>query len=204
MLREVMAMTNANPARSRLFLTGAVALYELIHLAWEYLHGGVATHHLLNRADMPAISNWWGLVVLPGLAWHLIGRMQARETSRSHARIALPIVLRLLAAFVYGAGLSTAFAFGYEAVTSTMFFGMFALAVVLPIYRAEYFLGFVLGMTMVFGAVLPTIVACVFALVSLAIHPVARFIVKAVVQLASRSRQDISAQARKDDSSGVV
>ena len=181
-------MAYANPVRSRIFLTGAVALYEAFHLAWEHLNGGVVSHHLLNRADMPAISNWWGLVVLPVLAWHLIGRMQARGTSQSHAYPARSIALRLLAAFLYGAGLATAFAFGYGTVTSTMFFGIFPLAVALPIFRAEYVLGFVLGMTPIFGAVLPTVIACIFALVSLGLHPLARLIVNRVARLVSTSR----------------
>jgi hypothetical protein len=177
----------------------AVALYEVLHLGWEYSHGGVMRHHLLQRSDWPAISNWWGLVALPVLAWLLIGRMQARGDSQSHAFLVQPIALRLLAALLYGAGFATSFAFGFEAVTSTMFFGLFALAVTLPIFRAEYVLGFVLGMTLIFGAVLPTIVACVFALLSWVLHPLARIIGRAVVRLVLRARGHSSAQIKEAD-----
>lgn len=178
-------MPDTSPFRARLLLTGAVALAEALHLAWEYLHGGVASHHLLQRADMPAISNGWGLVLLPALAWFLIGRMQARGTSPSHGTPSRPIAWRFLAALLYGAGLATAFALGYEAVTSALFFSLLALAVLLPIFRAEYLLGFVLGMTFVFGAVLPTLIASIFALVSALLHPLARFIVRTVAKLAA-------------------
>ena len=178
--------------RARILLTSAVALAEVLHLTWEHLHGGVESHHLLQRADLPAISNWWGLVLLPVLAWFLIGRMQARGTSQAHGTPSRPIAWRFLAALLYGAGLATAFAFGYEAVTTAMFFGLFALAVVLPIFRAEYVLGFVLGMTPIFGAVLPTLIACIFALLSAVLHPLARFIVRALAKLASKMRRDAS------------
>ena len=197
-------MRHANPVRARAYLTIAVVLYAAFHLAWEYLNGGVQSHHLLNRPDLPAISNWWGLLVLPVLAWLLIARMQARDAADSHAGIARPTVRVLLAAFLYGAGLATSFSLGYEAVTSAMFLGMFALAVALPIFRPEYVLGFVLGMTLTFGAVLPTLVAGVFALLSGVLHPVARFLVKAVVRLASRARGRASAETAPADTSGVA
>lgn len=187
-------MPYTSPFRARLLLTSAVALAEVLHLTWEHLQGGVVSHHLLNRPDLPAISNWWGLVVLPALAWFLIGRIQARGTSPSRGTPALPVAWRFLAALLYGAGLAMAFALGYEAVTSAMFFGLFALAVVLPIFRAEYFLGFVLGMTFVFGAVLPTLIACIFALLSAVLHPLARSIMGALAKLASRTRRNASDQ----------
>ena len=54
--------------------------------------------------------------------------------------------------------------------------GMLLLALLLPVYRAECVLGFVLGMTFTFGAILPTMVASVIAvfsaLVQLCVRPV--------------------------------
>ncbi|MEC5218822.1 hypothetical protein RCH09_003796 [Actimicrobium sp. GrIS 1.19] len=190
-------MPHAKPVRTRLLLTVAVAFYEVLHLGWEYLHGGVMRHHLLQRSDWPAMSNWWGLVVLPVLAWLLIGRMQARGGSQSHAFVARPIALRFLAALLYGAGFAASFAFGYEAVTSTLFFGLFVLAVTLPICSAEYLLGFVLGMTFIFGAVLPTMIACVFALLSSVLHPLARIIVRTVMRLVAKARGNTSVQTKQ-------
>ena len=66
-------MTDLRRSRARGTITVLVALAELAHLAWEHLHGGVASHHLLNRADLPAISNAWGALFLPALAWVLSG-----------------------------------------------------------------------------------------------------------------------------------
>ena len=59
-----------NPRRLsaiRVWLTVTVTLAESAHLAWEHFNGGVASHHFLNRADLPAISNAWGLLLLPTL-----------------------------------------------------------------------------------------------------------------------------------------
>lgn len=178
-------MPNASHNRSRFLLTLAVAMFAAVHLGWEHFDGGVRSHHLLNRDDLPAISNAWGMLLLPLLAWFAIGRMQARSTSRTGWRIGGPVLLGLAGALLYGVALSVGFTLGVEAVTSAMFLGLFALAVVLPLYRAEYPLGFVLGMTFTFGAVLPTLVASVFMLLSLLAHPLARRMVKAVRRPAS-------------------
>lgn len=43
-------------------------LYIWALLAYEHLNSGVVSHHLLQREDLPAISNWWGALVLPLLA----------------------------------------------------------------------------------------------------------------------------------------
>ncbi len=53
--------------RSRLPVLIALAAlgYACIHLAYEHFTVGVQSHHLLNRAELPAISNWLGLIVLP-------------------------------------------------------------------------------------------------------------------------------------------
>lgn len=166
-------MPNARATRARILFTLAVALYEVVHLGWEYLHGGVVSHHILQRPDLPAISNWWGLILLPVLAWCLISRMQARDNMQSPHFPTRVMALRFGAALLYGVGLATAFSLGHESVTSTLFFALFALAVVMPLFRAEYVLGFVLGMTFVFGAVLPTIIAGIFAAISAVLHRLA-------------------------------
>lgn len=154
-----------------------------LHLGWEYTHGGVKSHHLLDRADLPAISNWWGLIVLP-----LLGALAGRSVGRrAHASpSALP---RALAAFVAalaaGAALSAAFVAGNEPAASALFLAIVASGLVVPAYRAEYGFGFVLGMTFVFGSVLPGIIALVVAGISAAAHRIAW---PAAMWLARRAR----------------
>ncbi|HEX9172863.1 MAG TPA: hypothetical protein VF861_09380 [Telluria sp.] len=167
-----MIALSANAAR--LTLTVIALVLELAHLGWTYFHGGVPSHHLLNRADLPAISNWWGAVLIPALTWFLVGRIQlgftrpdADRPARSHR--VTPVLAGFLCALAYGAALAIAFTMQSAAVTY-IFFGLFAISLLVPTYRAEYVLGFVLGMSFTFGAVLPTAVASVVALFSGLVH----------------------------------
>lgn len=142
-----------------------------LHLGWEFLHGGVRSHHLLNRADLPTISNWWGLLVLPALG-ALAGHLVAWRASGSPGAIRYA-VLGASGAIVAGIALSVAFVVGSEAAASPVFLCIVAASVVVPAYRAEYLFGFVLGMTFVFGAVLPTL----FGLLMVAVSALARRVV---------------------------
>ncbi len=185
-------MPQANAIRTRTLYTLAVTVFEAAHLGWEYTHGGVVSHHILQRPDLPAISNGWGLVLLPVLAWFLIGRMQARSAKQSQAFPSRDVALRFLAALAYGAALATSFALGHETLTSTLFFGLFALALVTALYRAELVLGFVLGMSFVFGAVLPTGIACIFAALSGLLQVLARWLGRALRRLVAWVRASSS------------
>ena len=155
----------------RLALTTLVLLAELAHLAWQHFNGGVASHHLLQRADLPAISNWWGAVLLPAVTWFLTGRIGKRIASRADrtgatTRVPSGIVAGFVAALAFGVVLSIAFSFDYASVSSTMFLGVLVLAMFLPLYRAECVLGFILGMAFTFGAVLPTAIAALIAAIA--------------------------------------
>lgn len=166
-------MNAQHPLRTRLSLTGVVLLAEGGHLIWEHLHGGVVRHHLLHRSDLPAISNAWGAILLPALTWFLTGRIQRRINRHSEVTEATTPPSTVFIGFVAAlmGGISLAVAFTREsALTSWLFLGQVLLAVVLPAYRAECVLGFVLGMTFTFGAVLPTAVGSVMAALSAIVH----------------------------------
>ena len=136
-------------------------LASLAHLAWEYTHGGVASHHLLARSDLPAVSNWWGLLVLPFLGW-LASRNAARRAELEDAAAARSMA-GFLVAMVVGLALSLSFAAGFEQVSTGIFLAALASGLFLRTYRAECIFGFVLGMTFVLGSILPTIAALVGA-----------------------------------------
>ena len=138
------------------------------HLAWEASHGGIKSHHLLNRADLPSVSNSWGLLVLPVLGWLAAYFVRRRATASARAPT------RALAAFfgslVVALALSAAFRLELSNVTAGLFFAVLLSGVALRTYRAEYLFGFVLGMTFVFGSVLPTMAAMVAGSVSVLAH----------------------------------
>ena len=159
--------------QSRLILAACALAAEVLHLGWEFTHGGVPAHHLLNDPGLPAISNWWGLLVLPLLVWHLAGRIQRRVATLvqagSRERFRIRTRVRFAIALLWGGLLSLAFSVGHPAV-GWIFVGAFAAALLAGAWCAEYVLGFVLGMTFTFGAVLPVLVATVIAGCAFVVH----------------------------------
>jgi hypothetical protein len=166
-LLESAAMTNRPFALPRILLAAIALVAESIHLGWEYSHGGVVAHHFLARADMPSVSNWWGLLLIPALTWFLAGRIERRLDSQQGGAVTVPpaVWAGFFGALAYGAVLALAFTFKFEGI-GTIFLGIFALSLLFPTYRAEYVLGFVLGMAFTFGAILPTFIATIVAALS--------------------------------------
>jgi hypothetical protein len=168
-------MDLAASSRMRLPLTAAVTVAYLSLLAWQHLHGGVPGHSFLARDEMPVISNWWGAIVLPVLTWALTGRVWARldragadAVRADHERRVA--ALAFTGALLYGVIMAVGFSTGRTEVSSQLFRALPVLALLLPLFRAEYVLGFVLGLTVTFGAVLPLVIATAVAAVSALLH----------------------------------
>jgi len=158
--------------RLQWYMVALAVLFAVAMVAWEYTHGGVVSHHFLDRRDMPTLSNWWNLAVLPLLGW--LAAWSARRRTDMDAR-ALPKALAgALCALLVGIAMSAAFVTGHQQVTGDLFFAALVAGLVWPTYRAEYVFGFVLGMAFVFGAVLPTIFALVGVAISASFHLLAR------------------------------
>lgn len=169
-----------NMAMSPARVTILAAAFEVAHLAWEYAHGGVRAHHVLNRPDLPAVSNWWGIIIVPALAW-----VAARSATRlGPSRVG--VATAAIGAFLLGLALSVAFIAGVQSLAFALFLAVLLSGLVVPTYRPEYPFGFVIGMTFTFGAVLPTMVALIAAAVSLFAH---RAIRPAIAWSLGRSRQ---------------
>jgi hypothetical protein len=145
-----------------------VFLAELLHVLWEHFNAGVISHHLLNSSDMASISNWWGLLWLPLLTLISIRFLQKRKSET------ITITAGFIGSLIYAASFAFCFSSGYEAATSILFPGMLLISILVPIYRAEYLLGFVLGMTFTLGAIIPSIVAGVLGLLSAFVHLILR------------------------------
>jgi len=161
--------------RIRWYLTGIVTLLIGSLLSWNYFTGGIPSHHLLARSDMPEISNAWGILVLPLLTWLLVYRIQKRMVKNDAESIFTKgVLLGFAGALIFGILISTFFSLGVRDVPGYMMLGVFPLALFVPLYRAEYLLGFVLGMTFTFGSVLPTgigtILICICAVLYLIVR----------------------------------
>lgn len=152
--------------KRRFLLTLLVALCIWSLLIWQYFHGGVPSHHLLHRNDLPSVSNWWGGILLPFLTWFLVGRVNIREGAKNTNAV----IGGFFGALFYGIALSASFVNGFEQISSLMGPGLLIIALFFPIYRSQYFLGFVIGMAYTFGALLPTGFGVVVGLISFVIY----------------------------------
>ncbi len=158
-----------------LFIVGCLLVVALALLR-EWMDGGVYVHHILQRKDMPGISNWWGLPVMAVLSFICIGRIEKHllavsESQRS--RVSRTAVYKFLLAAAFGIILSVCFTYKVDLFLENVLYLLIALAVFFPLYHGEYILGFVLGMTVTFGAILPTAFALVIGGVSLILHVLA-------------------------------
>lgn len=172
------------PNRFPVLLPVTALAFAVVHLAFEHFTGGVQSHHLLNRPDLPAISNWLGLATLPLLGVVLGLRIRRHPGQSQFVGMPLPVLTALAGAFLYGGILAASFELGASAVTSAAFIGLFVCALAFPVYRAEYVTGFVTGMTVTFGGVLPLFVAVIVAGISF----LARYSFRLVVTLLRRKR----------------
>jgi hypothetical protein len=177
----------------RVYFTTIVTLAIWSLLAWNYYHGGVPSHHLLARADMPSISNWWGGLLLPLLTWFLLYRIAGRlsstpEENSNTSKLPINIVYGFGGALLFGIFLSSFYTLGYADIPGYMVNGLFILALFFPIYRAECLLGFVIGMTFTFGAVLPTAVGSVFGLIGAILYLLVRSLLLKFVNAASPAK----------------
>lgn len=120
------------------------------------------------------------MIVLPLLGWLLGVRLRNRMTSTTQSPSPMNMGIGAVCALLHGAALAVSFEAGVSALTSSLFFGLFVLSAMLPIYRIEYIFGFVVGMTFTFGGVLPVLVALVVAAVSALMHFAFRAVISAI------------------------
>ncbi|MFM2358483.1 MAG: hypothetical protein RLY16_476, partial [Bacteroidota bacterium] len=174
----------------QLYVTAAATVAIWLLLIWEYTHGGVLSHHVLQREDLPAFSNWWGGLLIPLLTWFLLQRIQKRISIDSeNIRVSKTIIYTFIAALTFGILLSLFFTWGYIEIPFYMVISLFLLAFFFPIYRAECFLGFVLGMTFTFGGVLPLLIISIFSVIGTLlfhlIRPAILFVITTIKNLVS-------------------
>lgn len=182
----------------RLYFTGIIAIFMWSLLVWNHYHGGVPSHHILAREDLPEFSNWWGGLLLPLLTWFLSYRFKKRaindyDKNSQTAKFPINIVYGFTGALFFGMLLSAFFTFGNTEIPGYMIIGLLLLGLFLPIYRAEYLLGFVIGMTFTFGGVLPTGIGSILALIGvilyLCVRPSILYVTSKLVHIVSSTNK---------------
>lgn len=184
----------------RLYITGIVTVGTWTLLMWNHYHGGVPSHHLFQMKNMPSFSNWWGGLLLPLLTLFLTYRIQIRlfrnnDNKALSLKLPLGYIYRFIFALSFGIVLSVFITLGYSNLSGYLMYALLLLALFFPIYRAECFLGFVIGMTFTIGAVLPTIVGAILASIGTLIYLYVRvgliFIVRKITLLVSPNKKNI-------------
>lgn len=155
-----------SPHAVALLIPVAALVLAVAHITFEHFNGGVKTHHFLARGDFPGFSNWFGLAVLPLVA--IVLAVRVRSMPRTTGLIGIPysIVVPLTGSLLYGAMFAASFHLGASQVSWVALVGLFLCALAFPVYRAEYIFGFVVGMTLTFGSVIPLLLSLVLAALS--------------------------------------
>ncbi len=157
-----------------LAIVATVSIGIWVLLIWQYFHGGVPSHSFMARKDMPSISNWWGALLLPLLTYFSIYSIQKRLFIDKNEVISPKQLQSVLLLFIVGLCYAGVMAYCFVTkkndINGILFQGLFVLALIFPLFRAEFFLGFVIGLTYTFGAILPTFIASVFVSISFIAH----------------------------------
>lgn len=156
------------------FLTALATLFIFSLLLWDHFHGGVPNHNILHQAELPAISNWWGGLFIPVFTWFLLGRVQKRINTQakqeSKNRLVNKSWIIFTCGLTFGVLLALAFENEFQKFLDLIPFLLVVLCLVIPIFYAEFILGFVLGMTYTFGAILPTAFILIFSCIGFLVY----------------------------------
>jgi hypothetical protein len=164
-------MTEKEFFKIRIYFTAIITIAIWSLLIWDHFHGGVQSHHLLQDENLPEFSNWLGGISIPLLTWFLLFRVKKRIVKDLTVfKFSINILYAFLAALSFGILLSVLFTYGYSEIPFYMIVSLLILALFLPIYKAECFLGFVIGMTYTFGGVLPIIIISILSLIGAVLY----------------------------------
>jgi hypothetical protein len=164
-------MTNNQFLKIRIGFTLIVTIALGSILLFQYLNNGIPSHHFLARNDLPLVSNAWGILTVPVFTWFLLWRISKRFLNAVNtSEFIKNTTIAFVASLVFGVALGLGVLYRVNEFTSNVPLILFALALFFPTYRAEYFLGFVLGLTYFIGGVLPIVAGAVFLLFSAIVH----------------------------------
>ncbi|PVY37963.1 hypothetical protein [Pontibacter virosus] len=159
--------------RKKVLITIGVTFFILSMLLLDHFHGGVPSHHILQSENYPAISNWWSGLSLPILTWFLLTRVKRRVDRQQVQQLNNSIkgaIQLFITGLVLGILIAISFEYGYSPFLDNVLYIILLLSLFIPIYYAEFILGFVIGMTYTFGAILPTAFILVVAIIGMTLY----------------------------------
>ncbi len=167
-------MKNQLTLKLRILITTVVTFLVWGHIAWDYAHDGIPVHYILHSKDMPGIPNWWGAIVLPFFTYFLLFRMSKRLKETENKESLKLIGLRFLGGILFAVSISVSFMNGID-ITDYIMGLIFLLAFFFPLYKSEYLLGWVLGSSFSFGAIIPIGFGSILALLFFIFYKLSMF-----------------------------
>ncbi len=162
-------MKNLLSQKVRILITTLVTLLIWGHIAWDYTHDGIPVHYIFHSKDMPGIPNWWGAIVLPFFTYFLLFRISKRLNQSENKESLKLVILRLFGGVLFAISISVSFMNGID-ITDYIMGLIFLLAFIFPLYKSEYFLGWVLGSAFTFGAIIPILFGSILCLIFFSIY----------------------------------
>lgn len=109
-----------------------------------------------------------GCPLIPILTWLLLSKIEKRIRKQNSLQLQaknqkIKIGGLFLLGLVFGIALATSFINDYKLFLDNILYIILLLSLVVPICFSEFILGFVLGMTYTFGALLPTVFMLIIA-----------------------------------------
>ena len=176
---------------AKILIIGILTILIFGLLLWEHFHGGVPSHHILDRKDLPEISNWWSALLLPILIWLLLRKIENRISEQDlliqQAKSQnIKIFGRFFLGLILGIVLAVSFTNDYKPFLDNVLYIFLILSLIIPIYYSEFIFGFVLAMTYTFGAILPTFFILIIAALGFLIYSFIRPLIMRVTKVLSK------------------
>lgn len=181
-------MKSKNSIITRILITSIITILIFGLLFWEHFHGGVPSHHILQRKDLPEISNWWGGLLLPVLIWILLGRIEKRLDKQDSSMQPtknpyIKFIGLFLCGLIFGISIAASFTNDYKLFLDNALYILLILSFIFPIYYSEFILGFIFGMTYTFGAILPTFFILIIAALGFLVYRFIRPLIMKVTKV---------------------
>lgn len=118
------------------------------------------------------------------LTWFLLYRIEQRinDNKLDEPDTLGAIGYRFFGALLFGIILSFFFSIGTD-MPSHMMTGLLIISFFIPIYKAEYLLGFVIGLTYTFGAILPIGIGAILTIITVIAYKFVRTFILYLVSI---------------------
>lgn len=164
------------------YLALIVAVIQLIILLWQTFYLKVPNYHLLHDPELPSVSNWWNLLVLPLMTLICLKITQTRilKNQKNHAEANTSALIGLVFAFNFGATVAGSYHLGMTAYVWMLLAALPIVSLFVRIYHAECILGLVFSISFVFGALSSLCFALCVAIVGYVLYTTRQLVISHV------------------------